>query len=199
MTRVSTIHPFPAGILDQAKAAATSAVNTAGNLASQAATTTSNLATQAANSQTAADMTEGAKNLSAQAQAAMGGLAQQAGGLAGQAHQQAHTLAPGVIPAPAEGVDRSSDLEPEKAGDRAKFEKLFDNRATATDLKSKGILKGQWIMPIDWGRRLILTSLQGTLEILWPESEQSWKSPCSKYDIQRCHCPDCVFADTPGF
>jgi hypothetical protein len=130
-------------LLDQAKSAASTALNTASNLASQAATTTSNLANQALNSQTTANVTEQAKNL------------------AGQAHAQAHALAPSVVSAPGtgatsttgtgaggvgnvlgSGVDTSSDIEPENAAEKAKFEKLFESRPAPEELQDKGILKG---------------------------------------------------------
>jgi hypothetical protein len=62
-------------------------------------------------------------------------------------HQQAHALAPTVIPAPggatSAGVDQSSDLEPQSPTDRAKLEKLYNQRSTAENLKEKGILKGE--------------------------------------------------------
>lgn len=150
-----------AGFLDQAKAAATSAANTAGSLASQAATTTSNLATQAYNSQAAASAAEGAKNLGSQAAVAAGNLANAAGGVAGgvagQVHQQAHSIAPSVVPAPAEGavaggIDKSSDLEPQSSADRAKLDKMFADRASADELQEKGILKGEQLEQLanDW-------------------------------------------------
>ena len=72
----------------------------------------------------------------------MAGATAKAGELAGVAHQQAHSLAPGVIPAPAEGVDKQSDLEPEKPKDRAELQKLLQRRPTADELKNQGILKG---------------------------------------------------------
>ncbi|ORY27211.1 hypothetical protein BCR39DRAFT_539023 [Naematelia encephala] len=121
--------------LNQAKAAATSALNTASDLASQAATQASALASQAANSQAAATATEQAKHLGAQAYTA-------AGNLAGQAHAGAHNLAPTVIPAPAEGVDKSHTLEPSSPVETAKFEKLFQARPDHTKLQEEGILKG---------------------------------------------------------
>ncbi len=76
-----------------------------------------------------------------------------AGNLAGQAHAQAHVMAPSVIPAPtafhASGttsatgeVDRSEVIEPDNKQETAKFEKLFDSRPTADELVDKGILKG---------------------------------------------------------
>ena len=141
MSSLAPVHPLtPAGFLDQAKAAASSAANTAANVASQAVNTTSNLANQAYNSQAAASATETVKSLGSQGVSA-------AGGLAGQVHQQAHAIAPTVIPAPGgattAGVDQSSDLEPQSPTDRAKLEKLFNERATAGDLKEKGILKGE--------------------------------------------------------
>ena len=149
--RLWTLTDCVAGFLEQAKAAATSAANTAGNLASQAATTTSNLANQAYNSQAAASAAEGAKNLGSQAAAVAGNLANAAGGVAGgvagQVHQQAHSLAPSVVPAPgaavSAGVDKSSDLEPQSTADRAKLDKLFADRASADELQEKGILKGE--------------------------------------------------------
>lgn len=52
-----------------------------------------------------------------------------------------------MIPAPAakEGgvVDQTHDLEPKSDADRAKLEKLFQERQTAEELKDKGILKGK--------------------------------------------------------
>lgn len=52
-----------------------------------------------------------------------------------------------MIPAPAakEGgvVDQTHDLEPKSDADRAKLEKLFQERQTADELKDKGILKGR--------------------------------------------------------
>ncbi|ORX39975.1 hypothetical protein BD324DRAFT_615741 [Kockovaella imperatae] len=130
------------GILDQAKAAATSAYETGSNLAQQAAAATSDLANQAANSETGKSVTAQAHNLGAQAQAALSGAAVKAGELSGVAHQQAHNLAPGVVPAPEAGVDKSSDLEPEKPADRQELQKLLQRRPTAEELKRQGILKG---------------------------------------------------------
>ena len=132
-----------AGIIDQAKAAAASALETGTNLAQQAATTTSNLASQAANSETGKSVTAQAQALGTQAQAALAGAATKAGELGGAAHQQAHKLAPSVVPAPAEGVDQTSDLEPEKPKDRAELAKLLQRRPTAEELKNQGILKGE--------------------------------------------------------
>jgi ubiquitin carboxyl-terminal hydrolase 16/45 len=52
-----------------------------------------------------------------------------------------------VIPAPAakEGgvVDQTHDLEPKSEADRAKLEKLFQERQSADELQGKGILKGK--------------------------------------------------------
>lgn len=69
-----------------------------------------------------------------------------AGGLVGTAHQQAHAIAPQVVPAPGggaqAGVDGSSDLEPQSPTDRAKLDKLYGQRSSPEELKEKGILKG---------------------------------------------------------
>nr|ODN87956.1 hypothetical protein L203_03160 [Cryptococcus depauperatus CBS 7841] len=123
-----------------ASTAATTAVNTASNLASQA----TNLVTQAANSDAATNVTAQAKSLGTKATAT-------AGNLAGQAHVQAHSLAPGIISAPGGTanddvrgqVDRSHDLDPHSDEDKAKLEKLYQNRETAEGLQEKGILKGK--------------------------------------------------------
>ena len=131
--------PPSAGLFDQVKAAAASAATTATNVATQAANTTSNLATQAYNSQAAASVAETTKSLGAQA-------LNTAGVVAGQVQQQAHAVAPSVIPAPATttaGVDSSSDLEPQSGSDRAKLDKLFSARPDPADLQEKGILKGE--------------------------------------------------------
>lgn len=40
-------------------------------------------------------------------------------------------------------MDKSSDLEPESAADRAKLDKLFAARPTADELQEQGILKGE--------------------------------------------------------
>jgi hypothetical protein len=137
---------LPAGILEQAKAAASSAATTVSNAAVQAATTTQNLASQAYNSETTAQITEQAKALAGQAATATGGVLGQAGVAV---HQGAHTLAPSIVPAPGVpvgGVDKSHDLEPESAADKAKLEKLFQSRPDASDLQEKGILKGEWFV-----------------------------------------------------
>ncbi len=143
--------PHVADLLNQAKSTATSAMNTASGLASQAANTASDLATQAVSSQTGANMTEQAKALGGQAQTMAGQAQSVAGNLAGQAHVQAHAMAPGIVPAPADAgtgtgatgeVDRSDDVEPDNKAEMAKFQKLFDSRSTPQELKDKGILKG---------------------------------------------------------
>ena len=81
-----------------------------------------------------------------------------AGNLAGQAHAQAHAIAPDLVPAPSTAgvaepsgatsmatgeVDSSGVIEPDDQVEKAKFEKLFDSRPTADELQDKGILKGE--------------------------------------------------------
>lgn len=39
-------------------------------------------------------------------------------------------------------VDQTHDLEPKSEADRAKLEKLFQERQSANELQDKGILKG---------------------------------------------------------
>ncbi|TYJ56657.1 hypothetical protein B9479_002587 [Cryptococcus floricola] len=112
------------GLLNQATQAAN-------NLATQATT----LVNQAANSDTTANVTSQAKTLGSQAVGA-------AGTLAGQAHAQAHALAPGIVPAPTEGVDLSHDLKPDSEADKEKLAKALEKKADASELKNKGILKG---------------------------------------------------------
>ncbi|WVQ78394.1 hypothetical protein IAT38_000480 [Cryptococcus sp. DSM 104549] len=142
-------------LLNQAAAAASSVANTAVNTASNLANQAGTLANQAINSDAAATTTTQAKSLGSQAATTAGTLGSQAaataGTLAGQAHAQAHALAPGIVPAPgatgtgstASGeVDRSHDLSPTNEMEKAKFEKLFESRDSASELQDKGILKG---------------------------------------------------------
>ncbi|WVW82997.1 hypothetical protein I302_105013 [Kwoniella bestiolae CBS 10118] len=130
----------PTDLFNQAKSAATTVASTVVNTATSAVNQATALAGQAANSDAAANVTSSARSLGSQA-------ASTAGSLAGQAHAQAHALAPTVIPAPAggataEGVDNRGDLSPTDEVGKAKFEKLFESRHTANELKDKGILKG---------------------------------------------------------
>jgi hypothetical protein len=127
--RIHTPTDPSADLLNKATAAATSAANTVVNTAQQALASPT------------------AQNLTAQAQAAATTALNAATSVAGQAHQQAHNVAPNVIPAPAakEGgalVDQSHDLEPKSDADRAKLEKLFQDRSSADELQAQGILKG---------------------------------------------------------
>ncbi|KAK6902971.1 hypothetical protein L486_06426 [Kwoniella mangroviensis CBS 10435] len=129
----------PSDLLNQAKSAATAVASTVVSTATSAVNQATVLAGQAANSDAAASVTSSAKSLGSQA-------ASTAGSLAGQAHAQAHALAPTVIPVPAagvaEGVDNRGDLSPTDEVGKAKFEKLFESRHSADELKDKGILKG---------------------------------------------------------
>nr|XP_031862657.1 uncharacterized protein CI109_001668 [Kwoniella shandongensis]KAA5529729.1 hypothetical protein CI109_001668 [Kwoniella shandongensis] len=125
-------------LFNQAVNAATSAANTAVNTATSLANQATTLATNAANSETAANVTAQAKTLGAQGVSA-------AGSLAGQAHAQAHAFAPGIVPAPGTGtttaggeVDTRGDLSPTDEVGKAKFEKLFEQRAAADELQEKG-------------------------------------------------------------
>ncbi|KAL7425093.1 hypothetical protein Q5752_000781 [Cryptotrichosporon argae] len=134
--------------LDQAKSAASAAINTASNLATQAASTASGLANQAAASETGAKLADQAKALGAQAGSAAASAAEGAKTLAGQAHAQAHAYAPGVVPPPASagataaGVDTTGDLSPTNEKDKEKLEALFGSRASAAELQNRNILKG---------------------------------------------------------
>lgn len=119
-----------AGILDQVKNAASQAVNTA-----------TDLANQAANSQVAATATQGAQTLGIQASAAVGAAAGVATNLATQAQDKASAVLPSIIPA-VSNVDTRGDLSPTNEADRQKLDKLFADRADASELQNKGILKG---------------------------------------------------------
>ena len=133
-------HLTTADLLGQAKSAATSAYNTASTLATQAANQAATTAQQVANSDTA-------KNLSAQASQFATTVGTGAVNLAGQAHAQAHAVAPSIVPPPtgtAGEVDTRGDLSPTNEMDKAKLDKLFASRASANELQDKGILKGQY-------------------------------------------------------
>ena len=100
-----------------------------------------------------------------------------AGNLAGQAHAQAHAIAPDFVPAPSTAgtagssgaasmatgeVDRSGVIEPDDQAEKAKFEKLFDSRPTADELQDKGILKGKrGVFPALGSEISAVNSLQG--------------------------------------
>lgn len=138
----SPLKPLPA-FLDQAKAAANSAINTATNLTNQATA-----AAQPALQNVAASVQPTLQNMTASVQPALNTVAQGATAAATQAQAGLHSAMPSVVPAPSAtasssttGIDTSHDLNPHSSGTAA-LDSFLSHRPDAAELQEKNILKG---------------------------------------------------------
>ncbi|GHJ85124.1 hypothetical protein NliqN6_1526 [Naganishia liquefaciens] len=130
--------------LDQAKAAANSAINTATNLTNQATA-----AAQPALQNVAASVQPTLQNMATSVQPALNTVAQGATAAATQAQAGLHSAMPSVVPAPtgtssamsSGGVDTSHDLNPHSSGTAA-LDSFLSHRPDPAELQEKNILKG---------------------------------------------------------
>ncbi|KAJ9110312.1 hypothetical protein QFC19_001715 [Naganishia cerealis] len=140
--------PPSVAFLDQAKQAATAALNTATNVANQATAAAQPTLSAAYNSASnaAAQATAAAQPALSSAAATVASTASAA---ATQAQAGLHSVAPSVIPAPSaagpssvsSGVDTSHDLSPHGKGTE-KLEQFLEHRPAPQELQNRNILKG---------------------------------------------------------
>lgn len=130
--------------LDQAKAAATSAINTATNLTNQAAS-----AAGPTLQNVAASVQPTLQNMAASVQPTLNTVAQGASAAATQAQAGLHSVVPSVVPAPSATattttgtIDTSHDLNPHSS-ETSKLDAFLEHRPSPGELQDKNILKGK--------------------------------------------------------